>query len=313
MKNFKNFEEVVKQTVEERRARDITNICRYWIEILDDYCWGIMENELVVIWAGSWIWKTELSIQIAIENAMRWKKVALFSLEWDIWEIAYRYLQRHINKKLWKKFIKWPEYRLNLRDVEKIENEVIQEIPQELKDNIKIFDKTFIPDKKELLKLLSSGIWKVDLFVIDHLHYLDYGEKEREWISEIVKKVKETTEIIKTPVVLVSHLSRMYVTQKRRPTKTDLHWSSNIEKNANTIILLHPAPENELLKTMQDSDFLRGTEIIIDKHRTWMPTPAMFEATFDLRTKEYLKWAKYNYLSEEEQNRIKPSDKIFTN
>lgn len=313
MKNFLNFKDIAIKTIAERRQRNINNICKYWIDILDDYLWWIVENELVVIWAWSWIWKTEISIQISIANAMRWKKVALFSLEWDIWEIVYRYFQKHINlhlKKSWNKFIKWPEYRLNLTNVNDLEDKVYKEIPKEL-DNLFIFYKEFIPNREKLLELFRDNYNNFDMFVIDHLHYLDYGENEYSWISDMVKAIKEITEIIKKPVILISHLKRWYNFNWKLPDKNDLHWSSNIEKNANTIILLTPSdqPINE-----NDSDevkYLRWTKIIVDKNRTWMPVPAIFETTFDLRTKEYLKWDKYNNISTDERNRITKYDKIF--
>lgn len=313
MENFKWFRDIAIQTIKERKARNITNICKYWIEILDNYLWWIIENELVVIWAWSWIWKTELSIQIAIENAMRWKKIALFSLEWDIWEVVYRYFQKHMNLKLkkeWKQFIKWPEYRLNLSDVEILENQVYKEIPKEL-DNLFIFDKSFIPNRDKLLELFRDNYNEFDMFVIDHLHYLDYWDNEYSWISDIVRWIKEITEIIKKPVILVSHLKRWYDLNWKLPTKTDLHWSSNIEKNANTIILITPSDEPINENDSEDKKYLRWTKIIVDKNRTWMPVPAIFETTFDLRTKEYLKWDKYNNLSSDDKNKITKFDKIF--
>lgn len=98
--------------------------------------------------------------------------------------------------------------------------------------------------------------------------------------------------------------------QNRNPNKWDLHWSSNIEKNANTVILLAP-DDRETDFWQEESKFLRWTKIIVDKNRTWMPTPAIFQATFDLNKKEYLRWKKYNNLSPEEQNRITIHDKIF--
>lgn len=313
MKNFKSFKEVALDTVRDRRKRDISNICRYWINILDQYLGWIIENELVVIGAWSWIGKTELSWSIALHNAMRWKKVALLSLEWDIWEIVYRYVQREINTKRDKDFLRWPEYRLNLTDVKEEENTVIENIPQELEDNLLIFDKSFIPDRKKLLELMRDIHSKVDLFVIDHLHYLDYGSDERNWISEIVKWVKEMTEIMKVPVVLVSHLSREHEKKWRLPNKSDLHWSSNIEKNANTVILLTPETETDYIEVTnpKDTAYLRATKIIVDKNRTGMPVPAMFNTTFDLRTKTYLEWKKYEYLNPDENNRITIKDKIF--
>jgi len=311
-KHFKTFKELARQTIEERKARNIKNICKYWIEILDDYLGGILENELVVIWASSWVWKTELAIQIALANARRNKKVALFSLEWDIWEIVYRYFQRWINLKLKNRqqFIKGPAYRLNLTDVDKLEQEVLLEIPKEIDNNLFTFDKSFIPDKEKLLKLIADIRDEVDIFIIDHLHYLDFWENEYSWITDIVRSIKELTEIIKKPVVLISHLNRNAWRKKELITKADLHWSSNIEKNANTVILLTPWENDELLSD-QEKKFLRSTKIIVDKNRTWMPVPAIFEATFDLNLKEYVDWKKYNSLSTHSANRITERDKIF--
>lgn len=311
MQNFKSFRDIAILTIQERKKRNIANICRYWIDILDNYLWWIVENELVVIGAWSWIWKTELSIQIAIENAMRWKKIALFSLEGDIWEIVYRYFQKHINLKLkkeWKWFIRWPEYRLNLKNIDKEEERVYKEIPKEL-DNLFIFDKTFIPDRNKLLEIFRDNYNNFDMFVIDHLHYLDYWENEYTWISDIVRWIKEMTEIIKKPVILVSHLKRWYNLKGKLPDNWDLHWSSNIEKNANTIILITPSSA-PIEGWLNDNSYLRSTKIIVSKNRTWMPVPAIFETTFDLTTKEYIKWDKYNYLSADDKNKITIHDKI---
>lgn len=315
MKNFKTFKQVSVDTIIKRKARNVDNICKYWLWILDDYLWWIVENELVVIAAWPGVWKTDLSVNIAITNAMRWKKVALFSLEWDVWEITYRYFQRHINYKImagiWWNILKWPEYRLNLRtDIEDLERTVYEEMPKEM-DNLYIFDKTFIPDRKTLLQMLKDTYKDIDLFVIDHLHYLDFWENEYSWISEIVKWIKEMTELMERPVVLVSHLSRKNSENKRLPNISDLHWSSNIEKNANTVILITPDTVNEYIDSRNDAQFLRPTKIVVGKNRTWMPVPAIFDLTYDLRTKEYSKEDKLNWLSIDEKNRVTTMDKIW--
>lgn len=315
LEKFKTFKEISVQTIKKRKVRNVDNICKYWLWILDDYLWGIVENELVIIWAAPWVWKTDLAINIALTNAMRWKKVALFSLEWDMWEITYRYFQRHINQKIaswiWWKMLKWPEYRLNLRtDIEDMERNVYEEIPDEM-DNLYIFDKTFIPNRQQLLQLLKDTYKEIDLFVIDHLHYLDFWENEYSWISDIVKWIKEMTELMERPVVLVSHLSRKLSEKNRLPNISDLHWSSNIEKNANTIILLAPDTQNEYIDTRDDKKFLRATKMIVGKNRTWMPVPAMFDLTYDLRYKEYSKDEELNWLSVHDSNRVTVSDKIF--
>ncbi len=277
----------------------------------------MVDNEEHMYLTDDFIWthNTDLSINIALTNAMRWKKVALFSLEWDVWEITYRYFQRHINRKImttdeWK-ILRGPEYRLNLRaDIEDIEKEVYKEIPEEL-DNLYIFDKTFIPNRETLLKLLKDTYKEFDLFIIDHLHYLDFWENEYSGVSEIVKSLKEMTELMEKPVVLVSHLNRKNSDNKRLPTIFDLHWSSNIEKNANTVILIAPDLQTEYLDLRSDKAYLRPTKLIVGKNRTWMPVPAIFDLTYDLRTKEYRKDDDLNSLSVHEDNKITKVDKIL--
>lgn len=290
MKDFRKFSDVFNQMIEERRARNIDNIAKYWIWLLDSVLWWIIENELVIIWAWSWIWKTELAVQIAINNARNWKKVALYSLEWDICEIAYRYAQTQINtmlKQAWKWFVSWPDFRLNIQDVEYYEDIVKGRLPKEL-DNIFIYDRICIPTPQKLIESINDSYEYVDMFVIDHLHYLDVGEDEYQWISGVVKKIKETTEAMKKPVVLVSHLSRNFVREKRDPTPSDLHWSSNIEKNANTVILLTRWNEEFSDKTMA------STKIIIWKNRSWLKCPTVLNACFNIWTKEYMKWNDFN-------------------
>lgn len=293
MDNFYKFSDIFEQMMQERRARDINNIAKYGIWMLDEMLGWIIENELVVIGAWSGIWKTELAVQIAINNARRGKKVALYSLEWDICEIAYRYAQTSINNILkteWKWFITWPEYRLNLKDIERYENIVKDRLPKEL-DNIYIYRRDSIPTPQKLMESINDTWKEMDMYVIDHLHYLDVWEDEYQGISWIVKKIKETTEIMKKPVILVSHLSRKFVSEKRDPTPSDLHGSSNIEKNANTVILLTRWTDEYTDKT------LASTKIIIWKNRSWLKCPTVLNACFNIATKEYMKWKEFNSLN----------------
>jgi hypothetical protein len=87
---------------------------------------------------------------------------------------VYRYIQKEINLKRKNNFIKGPEYRLNLTDVTYEEDQVVEMIPKELETNLFIFDKSEIPNKNKLIDLIQNNYEDVDMFVIDHLHYLDY-------------------------------------------------------------------------------------------------------------------------------------------
>ena len=76
------------------------------------------------------------------------------------------------------------------------------------------------------------------------------------------------------------------------PTEQDLYWSSNIAKEANTIILLTRMENNHVEKLVDNwvQDDLRyaGTKIIVEKSRTGLAVPTKFSAVYDLDRKDYV-------------------------
>jgi len=312
MKDFITFKENAELHRQERRNRNYKNISKYGIGLLDNYLWWIYEKELVVIGAPTWCWKTTIANTIAITNALAGRKVGLLSLEWDQTDINEMWNLKYINNKIkdsWS-FIKSTEYKLNLTDVIALEDEAISNTPKSLQDNLFIFKKEYIPKAKELENLVVSlKQEQVQLLIVDHLHYLDFWSKlEVEAITEIMKTLKLLTELKPyLPVVLISHLSRNV---SGRPKISDLHWSSNIEKNANTVILLNPCDSSELVNNLPDWKYYRGTEIIVAKNRTGVPVPAVFETHFNLKTKEYMNWEDFNLLSPDEVNRATLDDDL---
>lgn len=84
--------------------------------------------------------------------------------------------------------------------------------------------------------------------------------------------VKQTTEIMRIPIVMISHLSGEHSKSKRMPGVYDLHGSSDIGKNANTVILLQK--DEDRIEEMTDKK-LAPTRIIIAKNRSGVPTPTI--------------------------------------
>jgi len=80
----------------------------------------------------------------------------------------------------------------------------------------------------------------MDLIIIDHLHYIQLErDNENKELGEIMRELKTMTDIIKKPVILVSHTKKPPVNQPDYiPTEYDLYGSSNVAKEATTIIMI---------------------------------------------------------------------------
>ena len=281
--------------IKERRALNINNVCKYGVKILDEYLGWILPSELVVIGAETWVGKSELAYTMALKNASNGKRVLLFELEWDINEIALRHTQKLINETS-NNPISTISYRFNTnKNIYKIENEVISCMDDKIKNNLFIFNKLSIPSIwfiKELVEKIKDDI---DIIIIDHLHYI-YLDKDDELrqIGEIMRTLKTVTDIIKKPIVLISHLRKKdNKTKERNPEVSDLYGSSNIGKEATTVLLLSKISAVntstvwiELPIEELDKRYM-WTKIIVAKSRVWLPKSS-FWLIYDLVKKKYL-------------------------
>jgi len=178
-----------------------------------------------------------MAFQIAIKNAEIGKKVMLLSLEGSLNEIPLRHLQREIAK---IQPIKTVNYRFNQDKTHAaIETQVYEEIPEQIKRNIRILKREEIPSLEDILHLIISMKKEFDLIIIDHLHYINTpSENELNMIGQIMRELKLTTDVHNIPIVLMSHL-RKRSKKIDKPNIRDLYGSSNIGKEATTVILIH--------------------------------------------------------------------------
>lgn len=303
--HFISYGEVLERAVKERRALNVNTACKYGIKILDEYLWGILPSELIVIWAETGIGKSELAYIIWRENSRSGKKVMLFELEWDLSEIALRDIQWLTNSKL-QIPLRTVQYRFNLdKSIYPIEDKVIEEISSETKSNLLIFNKMEIPTLNFLRQIIEKAKDSIDMIIIDHLHYiyLDRDEELRQ-IGEIMRTLKTITDIIKKPIILISHLrKKTNNTKEREPSVDDLYGSSNIGKEATTILLLNKmrvadarSLDDELSIEELDKRYC-WTKIIVAKSRIGLQKSA-FGLIYDTHKKIYM--PKYQQLIENE-------------
>ena len=276
MDHIISFWSLAKRALKEKKERDESILCSYGIDELDKHLIWILPEDLVVIGAETWVGKSEIAFNIAIKNAMKGKKVLLFALEWSMEDIVHRFVWKQIAKKKKvdpKKFVYNWEY---MKD--EYEDE-IRNLPKELDENLIIFDKKTIPNKEFICEMIKKRKDDVDLFVIDHLHYIELttSDEHRE-TGEIMKAIKTVNDEIKKPIVVISHMRKSIAKKikNQRPTENDLHWSSNIAKIASVIILLY---------RLEMPDF--NTWFYVPKNRYIWGNASLY-AMYDIEKKDYI-------------------------
>lgn len=306
-KYFMSYDELLKRWMEFRRSINISSVCKYWVKWLDDYIWWILPDELVVIGARSWVGKSELAYNIAVTNAGRNKKVMLFSLEWNIEEPALRHLQREISNKT---EIRPVEYRFNTKNIDNLEDEAALRIPQSIKDNLLVFRKDDIPNLNLLKQLIMQAKEDVDLIVIDHLNYIQLNsDNENKEVGEIMRELKRITDIIKKPVILVSHVRKPWSKESEQPpTMYDLYGSSNVAKEATTVIMISKS-DLSLTKTLEDwlhRHRYAWTRFAVVKSRS-LGKDLVIHWAYDFRKKSYVDSERCL----DEDSSVKEAEKIF--
>lgn len=283
-----SYWDLLRDAKDYRQKIDPNKTCKYWIKILDEYLYGMLPEELIVIGAGTWVWKSEIAYTIAITNALIGKRVLLLALEWDIYEIAYRYYQKELNKfSSDADRVKWWEYRFNLRkEIWWAEDYIYEETEEILKKNLVIYNKKEIADMEFIWELIANTKDMFDMIIIDHLHYIELeGENENKEIWKVMRELKTITDIIKKPIVLISHLRK--IPRGVEPDLGDLYWSWHISKEATTIIILSKWDRDDFSWERLHKRYA-PTQAAIRKNRAWiLQSPTKFKMMYDTRKKSY--------------------------
>lgn len=288
--HFINFEELLYDAEQERLTFTKDRMLTFWIDELDKMTMGIFPHDLVVIGADSGVWKSEIAYNLSVANAKQDKKVLLFALEGNINEIAWRYTQRTMHQH-WLE-VRTSEYRLNNWDevIHESVKAIYWEVAEQWRwENLHIFNKKQEPTIEFITEMMRKSKDYFDLFVIDHLHYIQYNDSatENQEISKAMRTLQQLTGELKKPIVLVWHLRKR--DKKHDPTMYDLHGSSNIPKEATTVLLLCKSTEHEMadFDNQLPTERFSHTKFILDKSRAWMPTPNRLYWVFDLWKKCY--------------------------
>lgn len=251
-----SFSEMEKRAL---NPSSITGVTTGFVD-LDRATSGLQDSDLILIAARPSMGKTAFVVNIAVNAALKDKKVAIFSLEMSKGQLSQRMmsstahidLQRIINSNLeseeWQKLL---EAIKVLNDCDIYIDDTPGISPLELKA------------KSRRLKAQKG----LDIIIIDYLQLMEDSSKRNEnrtqEISAISRGLKAVAMELEIPVVALSQLSRSPETrQDKRPILSDLRESGAIEQDADLVMFLY---RDEYYNP--DTELKNIGEVIIAKHR----------------------------------------------
>ncbi len=277
----------------ERAARleNAKDILTFGVPFLDDCFGGIMKNDLIVYGARTGAGKTELAAMIGGANARKGKRVHMFALEAERYEVERRLKYQILAELFYKELrVSRSELRsvhLNYQDwyQGKLDHLIgmyepeIEDIIADKYSNLNVL----YPDRNYFIENFEREVLaienEVDLIIIDHLHYFDLDENQNEnaQITRITKRIRELSLQTGKPVVLVVHLRK---TDKRSkelvPDETEFHGSSNIPKIATKIFTMAKSRTERDEKSFLMPTYIRPVKCRTDGSRTMYVADCMF-------------------------------------
>lgn len=247
---------------------------------LDELTAGFHPGELIILAARPSMGKTALSLNFAVQAALRdKKKVAYFSVEMGKEQVMIRMLASSA------------KIRLGDLRIGKIDDQawprLINTAAALSETGLFIDDTSGIsPFEIRAKARRMKAKYGLDMIVIDYLQLMSMKGKmesrERE-VSEISKLLKSIAKELQVPVIALAQLNRgVEGRSDRRPMLSDLRESGSIEQDADVIMMIYRGDYYD-----RDNPEIKGiAEVIIAKQRNgpvdtvklrWIPEYGIFE------------------------------------
>jgi len=244
---FRNFVDTASEIRPEVDGSFAQSMIPFGVQYLDRALSGIFPNDLIIVGAATGAGKSELATTIALHNAELGNRVAFFALEAHHGEIELRtkfklYARQMRERNMLPPSFGYEDFILG-RYTAELQPFVtyVESYIAERFSCIDVFyrDKAFSSKDFEREFAAISGK-DIKLCVIDHLHYFDFeGDNENQAISDIMKKIKDMSQVTGIPVILVGHLrKRERGTHQLVPNADDFMGTSNISKIATKVITM---------------------------------------------------------------------------
>lgn len=277
----------------ERRLAIAPRLLTLGVRFFDVALGGIAPSDVVLLGGISGHGKTEMARLIAQANAAAGKRVHYFALEDDEPEIEQRakyvvlaemVMGQVGGSRFWDRlnFLDWSYGRID--DITGPFEEEADRCVAELHRNLFTRypgDGFTIDDFERAYLTLGDN---TDLVVVDHFHYLDFGENENRAAKIAMRRLRELVKRRRRPILLVAHIRKAERAGKRLiPVLDDFHGSSDVVKMATKAILIAPATDRPNTATHLWKTYLSAGKCRVEGSR------ARYAActTFDARRRTY--------------------------
>lgn len=277
--------EVSKETIKNKISYDRENRIFTGIKVVDDVFGGILRNDIVLLGAKTGVGKTGMASQIAMHNASIGKRVFMFALEAEEYEIQMRilyeiavsrakahYPKKKYNFKHWR-VGKYPE-------LDHYYGEALESVDNFKNLNIYYREKDF--GIEEFVRITMSIKEQADLIIVDHIHYFDLdGTNENRALSDTIKKMRDIALLTGVPIIVLAHLRKgANVNYKLVPDLDDFMGSSDLTKVCTKGLIISPGSA--------ENDQYARTLLYFPKFRGFsQPSRYLFACNYDIYANKY--------------------------
>lgn len=278
----------------QRRLALATRAMAYNHAYLDDYFRALSVHDLVLVGAASGLGKSELAIKIAMGAAAGERRVHYFALEAEPDEIERRAKFSRLVELAKARgipgadeidFADWMLGRCE--DVcGPLNAEVDAKLAADLETMHTLYRGRAFTATTLARRVLEAAL-DTDLFVIDHLHYIDddHDSDENRATTDLIKTIRDLGLRVGRPFILVAHLRKRTGDERSQslvPRLDDFHGSSNLGKVVTHAVVMERASGIE-----SPAWYLSPTFIVARKDRRSGASPLVALMFYNVLTRSF--------------------------
>jgi len=290
--NSKSAREWLK-VAREKRTTDRKGSFDIGVSYVDEYSAGIFPDDLMLVGAATGVGKTTLVSMLTELAAAAGRRVFFFALEAAEAEIESKLFYRELAALCYRENVvpaegmRFVDFRRGRCDwipskyIEKAEIEVEKRL-----EGVTTYYKGKEFSTKDVHRLFLAHQDEADLFILDHVHYIDHDDSnENRALKDITKAIRDTALLMGKPVICVAHLRKKQAGDKKLlPDVDDFHGSSDLVKIATKVLVVGRAWEQK-----PEKNYYSPTYMHIAKDRSAGKCRQIALFNFDMRRWRYSK------------------------